>query len=282
MPFKRSPALRSLQLGLSDVEELVQVQLTRFPCGSLILGFTTHHLVVDGHATSNFLVAWGLNTHGISIDPFPFHDRSIFATRSRSQFDYEHQGVEFVTKKLGGSSMEDGDQSSGLPGYKMTQIQISVNGPMRLIHPPVLKEYFGNLVLWVFPFVSIEELKCNPLRFIIELIHNEILKVNNDYFQSFIDFSSSKCIIAKGLVPSANMNKSILSPNLEVDSWLRFPFYDLDFGGGYRYYFMLTYIPVEDMLFLLHSFIGDGSIDAFIPLFQLNIHVFKKGCYVLK
>ncbi|KAJ0963164.1 hypothetical protein J5N97_028286 [Dioscorea zingiberensis] len=70
MRFKPSPALRRIHLGLRDVEELVQVQLTR------------------------------LTTHGLSIDSLPFHDCSIFAIRSRSQFDYEHQGMEYITKKL--------------------------------------------------------------------------------------------------------------------------------------------------------------------------------------
>jgi hypothetical protein len=34
------------------------------------------------------------------------------------------------------------------------------------------------------------------------------------------------------LVAAADAEEMVLSPNIEVDSWLRIPFYDLDFGGG--------------------------------------------------
>ena len=41
----------------AGAEELMLVQLTRFACGGLAVGFTAHHLVSDGRATSNFFVA---------------------------------------------------------------------------------------------------------------------------------------------------------------------------------------------------------------------------------
>ncbi|XP_037491014.1 agmatine hydroxycinnamoyltransferase 1-like [Jatropha curcas] len=59
MPLQPSPFLLSLHPKANDVEALLQVQLTRFACGSLVIGFTGHHLVADGHSASNFLVAWG-------------------------------------------------------------------------------------------------------------------------------------------------------------------------------------------------------------------------------
>jgi shikimate O-hydroxycinnamoyltransferase len=77
------------------------------------------------------------------------------------------------------------------------------------------------------------------------------------------------------------MNKKVLSPHLEVDSWLTFPFFDLDFGTGSPFYFMPTYFATEGMLFLLPSYLGDGSIDAVVPLFSENIDSFKMCCYSL-
>ncbi|XP_043698852.1 agmatine coumaroyltransferase-2-like [Telopea speciosissima] len=325
MPFKPSPILLNLHPNLKGVEELVQVQLTRFTCGSLVIGFTAHHLVADGHSTSNFLVSWSQVCRGIDMNPLPFHNRSIFIPREPPIFEFEHGGVEFH-KKLNKvfpiveeedivvhkvhftleflanlkarASLSHGTnklystfeslaahlwrtvtRARGLNGFEMTQVRISVNGRAKL-SPCVPNEYFGNLVLWAFPCAKVEDLLGEPLPFATKLIHDAIAKVNDNYFKSFIDFASYK-VEEEGLVPTADMNKSALCPNLEVDSWLRFPFYELDLGWGSPFIFMPSYFPTEGMMFLIPSFIRDGSIDAFIPLFQKNLVAFKQICFSL-
>ncbi|KDP34339.1 hypothetical protein JCGZ_11222 [Jatropha curcas] len=100
MPLQPSPFLLSLHPKVKDVEALLQVQLTRFACGSLVIGFTAHHLVADGHSASNFLVAWGKATRGLDINPLPLHDRTIFNPRNPPYFEFEHKGVEFKCKNL--------------------------------------------------------------------------------------------------------------------------------------------------------------------------------------
>ncbi|KAJ8768071.1 hypothetical protein K2173_021011 [Erythroxylum novogranatense] len=98
MPLKPSSVLLTLHPRLSGVEELLQVQLTRFSCGSLVVGFSTNHLVADGHSTSNFLVAWGKTCRGLDVSPLPLHDRTIFKPRKPPSFEFEHRGVEFKIK----------------------------------------------------------------------------------------------------------------------------------------------------------------------------------------
>ncbi|KAF2300718.1 hypothetical protein GH714_015319 [Hevea brasiliensis] len=308
MPLKPSPVLLSLHPSLKDVEELVQVQLTRFSCGSLVVGFTAHHLVADGHSTSNFLVSWGKASRGLDMNPLPLCDRTIFSPRKPNHFEFEHRGVEFKSKKLvkdfpniyidnfvddiivhkvhftleflsklkaraspPSNNLQNKTYSTfeslvahlwraitkarGLGGFEKTHVRISVNGRMRM-NPRVPNEYFGNLVLWAFPSARVKDLLREPLPYAAKLIHEAIAKVNNSYFKSFIDFATHKAGKEEDLVPTAEMSKSVLCPNLEVDSWLRFPFYDLDFGGGSPYIFMPSYFPTEGMMFLLPSFIG--------------------------
>ncbi|KAJ3674667.1 hypothetical protein LUZ60_005283 [Juncus effusus] len=330
LPSKPTKDLLSLHPNLYNVEELVQVQLTRFTCGSLVVGFTAHHLVADGHATSNFLVAWGLATRGLAIDPIPLHTRGeLFKPREPPLIQYEHHGVEYTKDKFNEKMKyyHESDEKEEviihkvhftkefigklrakasigiskpysrfetilahlwravtkarqLGGHETTEIRISVNGRMRM-NPKIPNEYFGNLVLWAFPHSKVEDLVNQPLQYATELIRSEVTKISDNYFKSFIDFASSKAIDKEGLVSSAVMNKRFLSPNLEVDSWLTFPFYDLDFGGGSPYYFMPTYFATEGMLFLLPSYLGDGSIDVIVPLFENNLHAFKMCCYSL-
>ena len=117
-----------------------------------------------------------------------------------------------------------------------------------------------------------------------KLIHDAVANVNNYYFESFIDFATHEAKKDQDLVPmgmSPGMNKFVLCPELEVDSWLKFPFYDLDFGGGRPYILLPSYLPAEGSMILLPSFIGDGSIDAFIPLFHDHLATFKKIVYSL-
>ncbi|KAF2321710.1 hypothetical protein GH714_001667 [Hevea brasiliensis] len=263
MPLKPSPVLLRLHPSLKDVEELVQVQLT-----------------------SNFLVAWGKASRCLDMSPLPLHDRTIFNPRKPPNFEFEHRGAEFKSKKLlkdypnnyadsfvddivvhkvhftldflsklkarasppsnNGNNLQNKPYSTfeslvahlwraitkarGLSGFETTHVRISVNGRMRM-SPRVPTEYFGNSVLWAFPRARVKDLLREPLPYAAKLIHEAIAKVNNSYFKSFIDFATHKAEKEEDLVPTAEMNKSVLCPNLEVDSWLRFPFYDLDFGG---------------------------------------------------
>ncbi|KAL2511166.1 Shikimate O-hydroxycinnamoyltransferase [Abeliophyllum distichum] len=329
MPTGPSASLLSLHPSLEGVVELVQVQLTTFKCGSLVVGFTAHHLVADGHSTSNFLVAWGQACRGLEISPLPLHDRTIFSPRVPPIFEFEHRGVEYINKKLkkvyplihngvedivahkvhyssaflaklkAKSSSLNGKnkpfstfesllahlwrgitKARGLSEHETTQVRISVDGRHRL--NPKVPNYFGNLVLWAFPKAKVKDLLNQPLPYATKLIHDAVTNVNDNYFKSFIDFANHK-VKEEGLVQNAvaDTEESILWPNLEVDSWLRFPFYELDFGFGGPYIFMPSFFPTEGMIFLLPSFMQDGSIDVFVPLFRDNLETFKQICFSL-
>ncbi|KAL7115921.1 hypothetical protein ACP275_04G211200 [Erythranthe tilingii] len=329
--FKPSSSLLRLHPSLEGVVELVQVQITRFTCGSMVVGFTAHHLVADGNSTSSFLVAWGRASRGLEISPLPFPDRTIFYPRNPPKFEFEHKGVEYVTKNLkqvyplincnvddivvhkvhysvdflsnlkAKTSSTYGNNNKpfstfdsivahlwraitrarGLHGYETTRVRMSVDGRARL-NPKVPNEYFGNLVLWAFASAKVNDLLTNPLPYAANLLHEAVIKINDNYFKSFIDFANHK-VNEEDLVPNttADTQESILWPNLEVDSWLRFPFYDLDFGKGGPHIFMPSFFPTEGMIFLVPSFIGDGSIDVFVPLFQQSLTIFKQICYSL-
>jgi shikimate O-hydroxycinnamoyltransferase len=47
-------------------------------------------------------------------------------------------------------------------------------------------------------------------------------------------------------------------------------------------YFMPSYFPTEGMLFLVPSYFGDGSVDAFVPVFQHDLQAFKECCYSME
>ncbi|EMS52764.1 Agmatine coumaroyltransferase-2 [Triticum urartu] len=307
------------------------VPVTRFACGSIVVGFTAQHLVSDGRATSNFFLAWSQATRGVAVDPVPVHDRaSFFKPRDPPQVEYEHRGVEFkpyeeVDENDDEGHAGDGDvvvvnkvhlslefisklksrasvgahrpystlrclvahlwrcvtKARGLDGSVSTSVAIAVDGRARM-SPQVPDGYTGNVVLWARPTATAQELVTRPLQHAVELINREVARINGDYFESFIDFASSEAVQKERLVPTADAAEMALSPNIEVDSWLRIPFYDLDFGGGQPFFFMPSYLPVEGLLILLPSFAGDGSVDAYVPLFSRDMDAFKNCCYNLE
>jgi shikimate O-hydroxycinnamoyltransferase len=326
-PAKPTPELLRLHPDLEqELEEVVLLQLTRFRCGSLAVGFTSNHVAADGHATSNFLVAWGRATRGLPLGLPPVHHQAgLFKPRSAPRVEYDHrnreyylpspsekqyghgEGVEnivihkahftkdFVAGLRGKASEGRGRPFSrfetilahlwrsmararGLGPDETSTIRLSVDGRHRLGLPA---EYFGNLVLWAFPTATVADLLGQPLKHAAQVIHDEVARVDGGYFRSFIDFASSGAAEREGLAPSAVL-KDVLCPNVEVDSWLTFPFYELDFGTGAPTYFMPSYFTTEGMLFLVPSYLGDGSVDAFVPVFQHNLEAFKECCYSME
>ncbi|OEL21320.1 Agmatine coumaroyltransferase-2 [Dichanthelium oligosanthes] len=113
MPLQPTPEVQRLHPSADGAEELMLVQVTRFACGSLVVGHTMHHAVGDGFAISQFLVAWGQATRGVPIDPVPVHDRtSCFVPRDPPRIEFEHRGAEFMApreKKKENVRSNDGD-----------------------------------------------------------------------------------------------------------------------------------------------------------------------------
>jgi hypothetical protein len=122
-----------------------------------------------------------------------------------------------------------------------------------------------------------------PLKHAAQVIHDEVARVDGSYFRSFVDFATSGAAEKEGLAPGQrHLQGRALCPNVEVDSWLTFPFYELDLGTGSPSYSMPSYFPMEGMLFLAPSYIGDGSVDAFVPVFEHNLEEFKQCCYSME
>ncbi|OVA03039.1 Transferase [Macleaya cordata] len=165
----------------------------------------------------------------------------------------------------------------GLTKFQTTEIRISVNGRRRL-KPRVPNEYFGNLVLWAYPAAQVKDLLHESLSHTAEIIHEAVMKVNDDYFKSFIDFASYN-LQDEDLIPEANRSLSALWPNLEFISWLGFPFNNIDFGVGKPCILMPSFDPLEGLIYLVPSFAGDGGIDVFITLFQQQLALFEEICY---
>jgi hypothetical protein len=120
-----------------------------------------------------------------------------------------------------------------------------------------------------------------PLKHAAEAIHDAVARVDGAYFQSLVDFASSGAVEREGLEKTAVL-RDALGPDMEVDSWLSLPFHELDFGTGGPSYFMPAYFPTEGMMFLVPSYTGDGSVNAFVPVLDHNLDAFKHCRYSME
>ncbi|KAI3895319.1 hypothetical protein MKX03_035820 [Papaver bracteatum] len=169
-------------------------------------------------------------------------------------------------------------QARGLNPEESTQVRVSVNGRAR-IKPAVPMEYFGNLVLWAYPTLKVKELLQESHAYVSKVIHDEVIRVDSRYFKSFIDFgAATKDVDNEGddLEATAPEFGNTLCPNLEVDSWLRFQFHDLDFGGGSPCEMFPPNIPVEGLIIFLPTCTGDGGVDVVISLLREHVPLFKQ------
>ncbi|KAK9151740.1 hypothetical protein Syun_010049 [Stephania yunnanensis] len=113
-----------------------------------------------------------------------------------------------------------------------TQVRVAVNGRTRM-KPPVPMEFAGNLVLWAYPKLRVTELLHGSYDHVAKAIHDAVAKIDHKYFQSFIDFGEKASQLEEELEATSQLEiANTMCPNLEVDSWMRFQFHELDFGGG--------------------------------------------------
>jgi shikimate O-hydroxycinnamoyltransferase len=346
-PEPATPATMSLHPSAEDAVdgEVLLLQVTRFACGSFVVGTAVQHVVGDGAAFHCFVSAWGQASRGAAVDPAPVHDRvSFFVPRHPPLVEFEHRGAEYKRpprpregeEKAGGSesgprakaNADVGEKqlvtrrvnlsrefvaelktraSAGAPlprrystlqcvaahlwrcvtrarrldARARTTLRIAVNGRSRMRNPRVPEAYAGNVVLWARATAAAGGLVRSPLPEAVRLVSEAVAAVDDAYFRSVIDFASSGALEEEGLVPAADPLETVFSPDVEVYSLLGASFQDFDFGGGPPFFFMPSYSPVEGAVFVVSSFSGDGSIDAYVPLFSHAMEIFDKCCHSL-
>ncbi|XP_020114461.1 tryptamine hydroxycinnamoyltransferase 1-like [Ananas comosus] len=316
LPLEVSPDFQLLHPSPASAVHVFQVQLNRFACGGLIIGATAHHRVADGQSMSIFFTAWAQTVRGAFVDRPPVYDQSWLKPRCPPHCEFNHWGLEFTPLNSSSVNQIDVDPSEitnmlirysadfiqklrrkaegkyttfetlighlwrkitvarRLEDRVQTMVRVSVNGRTRL-KPPVPNEFFGNLVLNAYPQATAKDLIDEGLPGAAMMIHEAIRRVDDRYIQSFIDFG--ELYGDEELVPVYDVDGNVLSPMLEVDSWLRFRFEDVDFGGGGALRaFLPTWVPFEGLVMVLPGFGEDGGIDVFVTLLEEHAKMLRQ------
>ncbi|KAM0911574.1 hypothetical protein ACQ4PT_013374 [Festuca glaucescens] len=205
-PAKPTPELLKLHPDLEgELEEVVLLQLTRFRCGSLAVGFTSNHVVADGHATSNFLVAWGRATRGLAMGAPP-------CTTTRTSSSPARHLAWSTTTATGSTTCRLPPMSSAtMATSPTTSSSTRRTSPRTSLPGSVAARRRGAAGR------SAGDLLNRPLKHAAQVIHDEVARVDGGYFQSFVDFATSGAAEKEGLAPSA-VCKDVMCPDVEVDT----------------------------------------------------------------
>ncbi|MCL7043301.1 hypothetical protein MKW94_017859 [Papaver nudicaule] len=287
LPFHPTKDVRHLVPPVEGrIEELCQIQLNRYACGGLVLGFTYHHSVADGQSVSCFLFAWARIIRGLDLEPLPYHDRhSVCRPRNPPRVEFDHSSIEFKKPSLVDTNIPAGyetkvTQARQLDLEESTQVKVAVNGRERIVSKPAVPiEYWGNLVLWAYPSLKVKELLNKSHAYVAKTIRDEVSRVDDRYFKSFIDFGAADQSTGGGGGKDRENGfrfGGILCPNIKVDSYLRFQFHSLDFGSGSPCAVFPANLPREGLVVFMPSKTEDGGVDVIVTLLVEHVPLFKQ------
>ncbi|KAK9749375.1 hypothetical protein RND81_02G121600 [Saponaria officinalis] len=133
--FQPSAELRQLLILECDYTRdlslipLLMVQVTRFKCGGVGLGYTPHHHVADGTAHIDFFAKYLRLAAGLNLSVPPVHDRIHVAPRDTVSIKFQHKH-EFdpIVPSLPPNGFTTGDQSYDTTQslFKISKQQIQV------------------------------------------------------------------------------------------------------------------------------------------------------------
>jgi hypothetical protein len=296
---------------------VLQIYLTRYRCGGLVIGFAFHHKIMDGTALDGFLETWAMAVRqGTDFTaPSPFLDRGILTAMDPTTPVFDHGSIEFKgpsdalartcnrkTIKLSFTSefmaelrarvgapcttfqcmlahmWKKTTQARGVKPDEFTQVRVAVNCRGRAT-PPVPSDLFGNMVLWAFPRLQARDVLSSSYGRVVCAIREAVEGVNGDYIRSFLNFGAMADAQGLELTGTTPATGTMCCPNLEVDSWLRFGYHQVDFGGGPPSIFLFPDIPAEGLMVLWPSLLDKGGVDVMVALAEEHVAPFQQICY---
>lgn len=185
----------------------------------------------------------------------------VKASKGLGMDDCAPTRVEAVTALICKSSMntKNGTSGKGRPSMAISHV---VNLRERMA-PPLPEHSFGNI--WRFAVASImkDERNIELHDFVVQL-RKVIRKINDDYVRKLQgeDGFSHAC------EPLKETSELVSQGEVEFyrfSSWVRFPFYNTDFGWGKPIWACISNVPIKNVVILMSSSSSDG-IEAWVTL----------------
>ncbi|XP_054816905.1 stemmadenine O-acetyltransferase-like [Prosopis cineraria] len=297
---------------------IMEVQVTEFSCGSLAIGVCISHYICDGATIASFLQAWSkkamkqlendaaaddfspnmeasllfqakeveINTtsrvmgeKNISTRRFLFSDKSLQELRDKliSEDSYRQPTrVEAVTALIWKSAME---ATGGACHHSLMSHAVNIRSRMV---PPLPETTIGNLWQQAFsPLMEVDKSKEIKLKDLAMVVRETIKKIDKDYVTKLQGDAIGLFEVLKSLqeVKVLVMEKGV--PCYSFSSWIRFGFYEVEFGFGKPIWVCTVGVPIRNVIILMPSKYEDG-IEAWVTLNELHMTHFENNQQLLQ
>lgn len=164
-------------------------------------------------------------------------------------------------------------KARGLSDGQECKLYINVDGRSRL-NPPLPSGYFGNVLFFTTPVALSGDMISKPLIFTVKKIHEAIKQMDDKYLRSALAYleHNDPTTIKHGA-------QTYRSPGFKLNSWMRLPIYDADFGWGRPISMTRTKINYEGKAYFVPSPANDGSASVVISLEPHQMEFFKDCFY---
>ncbi|XP_028795335.1 vinorine synthase-like [Neltuma alba] len=280
------------------------LQVTEFGCGGIAIGLCISHKVCDGTTIASFLKAWSQKAMGeASSSPLNMEASFLFPHKGIEIDINDRLGEKNITTKRflfsGNSLCKLKEEISRGCGFKPTRVEavttliwksaleaartteLSDKSSSFLLHvvnirgrmqPPLPENSLGNLfVPSISPLFEVDKETKMELQDLVEVVRNTIKMVDGNYvrklqgdgqelMETLEPMSQKFYLVAKKGVPCYGFS-----------SWVRFGFYETNFGWGKPTWVCTIGVPIKNVIILMPACSGDGGLEAWITLNELHM-----------
>ncbi|GMI93053.1 hydroxycinnamoyl-CoA shikimate/quinate hydroxycinnamoyl transferase [Hibiscus trionum] len=165
-------------------------------------------------------------------------------------------------------------KARGLSDDQPVKMYFPVDGRSKL-NPPLPPGFFGNAIFIAALVTQAGDLKTESFPDTVKRINEGLNRINDEYLRSALDYTE-KVSDLSALVRGAH---TFRCPNLSVNTWVRLPMYDADFGWGRPIYMGPANVVQEGKTIILPSPTDDGSLWVVARLETSHMELFKKHFY---
>ncbi|XP_030509284.2 shikimate O-hydroxycinnamoyltransferase-like [Cannabis sativa] len=167
-------------------------------------------------------------------------------------------------------------KARSLPSNQVTKLFTLINGRTKL-DPPLQPHLFANVLYATSTVVTIGDLVTNPINYGASKIRQTLVKMDNRYLRSAIDYLELRPNLINGPGRGADVYES---PNFGIVCWIGLPMYDSDFGWGRPFYVTPVGLRLEGKAYILPPGpINNGNLFVAIALKVEHMKVFEKLLY---
>ncbi|XP_008237042.1 PREDICTED: shikimate O-hydroxycinnamoyltransferase-like [Prunus mume] len=204
---------------------------------------------------------------------------NILKSKSKEDAGNNSNPINFTTfEMLAGHIWRCVCKARKLPDDQNTKLRIPTDGRSRL-QPPLPAGFFGNVSFRTEHIAAAGDIQSKPTWYAASCIHNALARMDNNYLRSALDYLDLELQTPCLSQPPVGL-RPIWSPHLQINTWMRLPIHDADFGWG-RPIFIgpARAYPWDGMALLLPSATNDGSLSLIITLQSEHMKSFPVFLY---